>query len=131
MEKRITEGPMRLINAVLGVMECRVCGSRHGASRHVRRYFPMSWQCSNKQCPTNQDYWDPRKKCFVKLRWGKLLELLDLGQRIGLYVGADAPKIVKMLHLGPARNFRVSGTVQNRPQHIKQNSGAGWRKKRS
>lgn len=66
------KGPMKLIDAVLGVMQCQVCDARHGASRQIR-YYAAAWQCSSKQCPTNQEYWDDRKKRLVKPDWEKLL----------------------------------------------------------
>lgn len=71
------KGPMKLINAVLGVMQCQVCGACHGASRHVRYYYPAVWQCSSKQCPTNQEFWDDRKKLLVKPDWEKLLRFAN------------------------------------------------------
>lgn len=71
------KGPMKLIDASCGLMECRVCGSRHTASLQsghdradgITRYYRGSWQCSNEQCPSNQKEWDERKKRFVKPNW--------------------------------------------------------------
>ena len=41
------KGTMRLLNAETGLMECRVCGTRHYASlRAGGRYKRGSWQCS-------------------------------------------------------------------------------------
>jgi hypothetical protein len=47
---------MKLIDANLGLMECRVCGYRHRASiaDGGTRYVRGSWKCSNDQCPSNQ-----------------------------------------------------------------------------
>lgn len=47
---------MKLINSATGLMECKVCGSRHFANLQskysrkdgVTRYFRGSWQCINK-----------------------------------------------------------------------------------
>jgi hypothetical protein len=55
-----TKRTMKLIDAGSGLMECRVCGSRHHArlqSGHdradgVTTYYRGSWQCGNEQCPS-------------------------------------------------------------------------------
>ena len=73
------KGPMELIDAVLGVMQCQVCGARHGASRQIR-YYAAAWQCSSKQCPTNQEYWDDRKKTS---RQAGLGEAAGIGELLG------------------------------------------------
>lgn len=47
---------MKLIDPSTGLMECKVCGSRHFASLQsgydradgVTRYYRGSWQCQNK-----------------------------------------------------------------------------------
>ena len=54
------KGPMKLIDASSGLMECPACGSTHNArlqSEHDRadgitRYCRGSYQCSNEQCPS-------------------------------------------------------------------------------
>lgn len=74
------QGPMKLIDASSGLMECRVCGSPHYASLQsgylradgVTNYFRGSWQCANEQCPSNQKAWDAAKQRFVKPNWRKL-----------------------------------------------------------
>lgn len=71
------KGPMKLVNASTGMMECRVCGSRHFANLQsgylradgVTRYYRGSWQCANERCPSNQREWDERKQRFVKPDW--------------------------------------------------------------
>jgi hypothetical protein len=76
------KGPMKLIDASSGLMECRVCGSRHFASLQsgseradgVTRYFRGSWQCSDGYCPSNQRAWDEQKQQFVKPGWRTLAE---------------------------------------------------------
>ncbi len=75
-------GPMKVIDASSGLMECRVCGSCHSASLQsgseradgVTRYFRGSWQCSDENCPSNQQEWDERKLRSVKPNWRKLVE---------------------------------------------------------
>jgi hypothetical protein len=75
------QGPMKLIDASSGLMECRVCGSRHAASLQsglgradgVTRYYRGSHQCSNEQCPSNQKQWDAEKNRFVKPNWRNLV----------------------------------------------------------
>lgn len=75
-------GPMKVIDASSGLMECRVCGSRHVANLQsgldqadgVTRYRKGSYQCSNEQCPSNEKEWDEKKKRFVKPNWRKLVE---------------------------------------------------------
>lgn len=76
------KGSMKLIDASSGLMECRICDSRHYASLQsghdradgVTRYYRGSWQCSNEQCPSNEKEWDEGKKRFVKPDWRKLVE---------------------------------------------------------
>lgn len=76
------KGPMRLINAGSGLMECRVCGSQHNASLQsgldradgVTRYYRGSWQCSNEHCPSNGKEWDANRQRFVKPNWRKLVQ---------------------------------------------------------
>lgn len=76
------KGPMKLLDASTGLMECRVCGSQHWASLQsgyeradgVNRYFRGSWQCSNEQCPSNRKEWDEGKKRFVKPNWRELVQ---------------------------------------------------------
>jgi hypothetical protein len=76
------KGPMKLIDASSGLMECRVCGSRHcgnlqsGLERAdgVTRYRKGSYQCSNKHCPSNQKEWDEGKQRYVKPNWRKLVQ---------------------------------------------------------
>jgi len=81
------KGPMKLIDASSGLMECRVCGSRHYASlqsgylhaNRVYQYYSGSWQCSNDQCPSNEKEWDGKKERYVKPNWRKLWkQKLDL-----------------------------------------------------
>ena len=75
-------GPMKLIDERSGLMECRVCGSRHIASIQsgleradgVTRYYKGSFQCSNEQCPCNRKEWDGSKQRSVKPNWRKLVE---------------------------------------------------------
>ena len=75
-------GPMKLINESSGLMECRICGSRHFANLQsgylradgVTRYYRGSWQCSNEHCPSNQREWDGQRQRFVKPNWRKLAE---------------------------------------------------------
>jgi len=62
-------GPMKLIDASSGLMECGVCGSCHQASLqsgYLRAdgkttYYRGSWQCSNEHCPSNIKTWDVAK----------------------------------------------------------------------
>lgn len=76
------KGPMKLIDASSGLMECRVCGSRHGASLQsgylradgVTRYHRGTWQCSNDYCPSNDKEWDGKRERYVKPNWRKLVE---------------------------------------------------------
>jgi hypothetical protein len=76
------KGPMKLIDASSGLMECRVCGSRHVASLQsgseradgVTRYCRGSWQCSNEYCPSNEKAWDERQQRSVKPNWRMLVE---------------------------------------------------------
>ena len=61
------KGPMKLIEASSGLMECRVCGSNHYANmKSGGGYHRGSFQCSNEQCPSNVKLWDEEKKRFVK-----------------------------------------------------------------
>ena len=74
-------GPMKLIDASSGSMECCLCGSFHHASLqsgYLRangktNYYRGSWQCSNENCPSNQKVWDAAKQRDVKPDWRKLL----------------------------------------------------------
>jgi hypothetical protein len=76
------KGPMKLIEASSGLMECRVCGSRHYASVQsgseradgVTRFYKGSYQCSDEHCPTNRKEWDESKQRYVKLNWRLLVE---------------------------------------------------------
>ena len=76
------KGPMKLIDESSGVMQCRVCDSRHTASIQsgylradgVTRYYRGSYQCSNEQCPSNQKEWDESKQRYVKPNRRKLVE---------------------------------------------------------
>jgi hypothetical protein len=74
------KGPMKLIDASSGLMECRICGSGHHASLQscseradgITNYFRGSWQCGNEQCPSNIKAWDVAQQHFVKPNWRKL-----------------------------------------------------------
>ncbi len=55
-------GPMKLIDPHYGLMECRVCGWRHGASVKSGRYKRGSYQCTNALCPSNDKEWDDAKE---------------------------------------------------------------------
>jgi hypothetical protein len=76
------KGPMKLIDATSGLMECRVCGSRHSANLQsgylradgITRYYRGSYQCSNERCPSNRKEWDESKKRYVKPDWRKLVK---------------------------------------------------------
>jgi hypothetical protein len=54
------KGPMKLIDASSGLMECSVCGSRHNARLQSgseradgkTNFYRGSWQCSNERCPS-------------------------------------------------------------------------------
>jgi hypothetical protein len=80
------KGPMKLIDESSGLMECRICGSRHFASLQsgylradgVTRYYRGSWQCSNEQCPSNQKEWDGGKQRFVKPDWRRLAKAVTV-----------------------------------------------------
>ncbi len=53
-KKKATPKVMRLIDPSTGLMECRVCGSRHKAMiKPLSRgnYYRGSWQCRNR-CKT-------------------------------------------------------------------------------
>jgi hypothetical protein len=73
---------MKVTNAYSGLMECRVCGSRHcgnlqsGLERAdgITRYRKGSYQCSGDQCPSNQKEWDESKQRYLKPNWRKLLD---------------------------------------------------------
>jgi hypothetical protein len=75
-------GPMKLIDRNSGLMECRVCSSRHQASLQsgyeradgVTRYYRGSFQCSNESCPCNQREWDESKQRYVKPNWRRLVQ---------------------------------------------------------
>jgi len=75
------KGPMEVINASSGLMECRVCGSRHYASLQsgleradgVTRYFRGSYKCSNESCLSNDRQWHEGLQRFVKPNWRKLV----------------------------------------------------------
>ncbi len=46
--KKATPKVMKLIDASTGLMECRVCGSRHSANlAHGGHYRRGAWQCVN------------------------------------------------------------------------------------
>jgi|SRR5579871_1526930 len=68
------KGPMKLIDASSGLMECGVCGSCHYASIQsgseradgITRYYRGSYQCSDEQCPSNRKQWGESQKRFVK-----------------------------------------------------------------
>lgn len=74
-------GPMKVIDASSGLMECRVCGSCHHASLQSgydradgkANFFRGSWQCSNEHCPSNQREWDKATQRYVKTDWRKLV----------------------------------------------------------
>ncbi len=77
-------GPMKIIDGSSGLMECRVCGSRHCANLQsgylradgITRYCRGSYQCSTEQCPSNQKEWDESKQRYVKPDWRKLVEAI-------------------------------------------------------
>lgn len=74
-------GPMKLIDANSGLMECPVCGSWHHASLQsgyeradgITRFRRGSWQCSNEYCPSNQKGWNAPTQRFVKRDWHKMV----------------------------------------------------------
>jgi hypothetical protein len=76
------KGPMKLIDQNSGLMECRVCGSRHTASIQsgylradgITRYHRGSYQCSDEHCSSNQKEWDESKRRYVKPNWRKLVQ---------------------------------------------------------
>jgi hypothetical protein len=100
-------GPMKLIDASSGLMECRVCGSRHGASLQsgyeradgVTRYYRGSWQCSNEHCPSNVKEWNADKQRFVKPNWRKLVQAAA-AQFGSVYGGQDEETQEKLGHAG-------------------------------
>ena len=73
------KGPMKLIDASSGLMECGVCGFRHYAilqsglerADGITRYYRGSYQCSNEYCPSNSKKWDEGLQRFVKPDWRK------------------------------------------------------------
>jgi hypothetical protein len=75
------KGPMKLIDESSGLMQCRVCGSRHFASIQsgseradgVTRYYKGSHQCGSAQCPSNQKEWDESQHRYVKPNWRRLV----------------------------------------------------------
>jgi hypothetical protein len=83
------KGPMKLIDENSGLMQCRVCGSRHVASIQsgleradgVTRFYKGSHQCGSGQCPSNQKEWDDSKRRYVKPNW-RLLVPGSLGRAI-------------------------------------------------
>ena len=50
----MTPKAMKLLNPSSGLMECRVCGSRHYALVKSGRYRRGAWQCQNG-CRPRQD----------------------------------------------------------------------------
>jgi len=76
------KGPMKLIDASSGLMECRLCGSRHcgnlqsGLERAdgITRYRKGSYQCSDEICPSNRKEWDASKQRYIKPNWRKLAQ---------------------------------------------------------
>ena len=75
------KGPMKLIDASSGLMECRVCGFRHypsiqsGSERAdgITRYRKGSYQCSNEYCQSNSKQWNEGKQRLVKPDWRTLV----------------------------------------------------------
>lgn len=75
------KGPMKVIDAHSGLMECRVCGARHYASIQsgseradgVTRYYRGTYQCSSESCPSNSKQWDEGLQRLVKPNWRKLV----------------------------------------------------------
>ena len=43
----MTQPVMRLLDPFTGLMECKVCGTRHAARRRGGKYVRGSWQCIN------------------------------------------------------------------------------------
>jgi hypothetical protein len=74
-------GSMKLINYYSGLMECQVCHHVHHASFQpgreradgVTRFYRGSWQCSNENCPTQEEFWDEQKQRFAKQNWRALV----------------------------------------------------------
>jgi hypothetical protein len=72
------KGPMKLVDVSSGLMECRVCGSRHVASLQsgseradgVTRYYRGSWKGSDENCLSNQKEWDEQKQQGTSSRTG-------------------------------------------------------------
>jgi transcription elongation factor Elf1 len=80
------KGPMKLIDASSGLMECQVCGLSHSASIQSgleradgsTRYYRGSYQCSNEQCPSNQKEWNGSKRRYVKPNWRELVQAVAI-----------------------------------------------------
>jgi hypothetical protein len=54
----VMKRPMKLVDQHTGKMECQMCGSEHYASIKPRsngRYYPGSWQCCDRNCPSKQE----------------------------------------------------------------------------
>jgi hypothetical protein len=76
------KGPMKLLDVSSGLLECKICGSRHHASLQsgseradgITRLYRGSYQCSWDQCPSNQKEWDESKQRYLKPNWRKLLD---------------------------------------------------------
>ncbi len=46
----MARGTMKLLDPSSGLMECRVCGSRHLANRAIGgHYYRGSWQCNDRE----------------------------------------------------------------------------------
>ncbi len=75
-------GPMKVIDARSGLMQCRVCDSRHVASIQsgsersdgATRYHKGSYQCSEQECPSNIKKWDKGKQRLVNPNWRMLVQ---------------------------------------------------------
>jgi hypothetical protein len=67
-------GPMKLINSRYGLMECRVCGSRHFANVAFGRCARGSYQCTDDSCPSNDKEWNEATQRYLKPNWRTLLE---------------------------------------------------------
>jgi hypothetical protein len=99
------KGPMKIINASSGLMECRVCGSVHMASLQsgseradgITRYYKGSYQCGDAGCPSNCKKWDENERRYVKPNWRKLMtdDSVNTEGEIdnGLAFGSSAPRI--------------------------------------
>jgi len=56
--KRATPKVMKLIDSTTGLMECRICGSRHRHSAMIRpggNFYRGAWQCVNGCKPVPKD----------------------------------------------------------------------------